>query len=76
MNDDSINFHEFVNQIDGQRVFFKNYEIPAPRKPYTFRAVEIKDPRTALLDNDKPEEKRRPRGHTISGHDMKLWPLL
>jgi hypothetical protein len=39
-----------------------------------FTVVELKDPKPATLDNNEPEEKRRPHGHTTSGRGKKLWP--
>jgi hypothetical protein len=39
-----------------------------------FTAMELKDTRPALLDNDELEEKRRPHGHNTSGRGKKLWP--
>jgi hypothetical protein len=44
-SDDSINFHEFVNQSSEPGNFSRNYGIATPLEPRHLAAGEPKDPR-------------------------------
>ena len=71
--DDSINFHEFVNQPIGHSKLFIKLCIP-PLKHGHLKTVGLKNSRPAPLGNDGPAEKRKPHEHTISGRGKKPWP--
>jgi hypothetical protein len=59
-----------------KKVIFSKFEHTTPPEPRYLNAVELKDPRPAPPDNGAIEEKRRPPGHNISGHDKNSWRPL
>jgi len=54
-------------------LLFLNFAHAYPSERRYFTAVKLKDPKPTLIGSGEPKERRRPHGHTISGHDKKLW---